>query len=55
MCRHEIDRIGRRHLRRNDQVAFILAVFIVDQNIHSAVARFFDDLFDRDQRGCIIV
>ena len=44
---HEVDRVGRRHLRRNDQVALILPVLVVDQDIHAAVARLVDDLFRR--------
>ena len=44
---HEVDRVGRRHLRRDDQVAFILPVFVVDQDIHAAVARLVDNLFRR--------
>jgi hypothetical protein len=46
---HEIDRLGRGHLRRNDQVALVLALLVVDQDEHPAVARLFDDLLDRRQ------
>ena len=41
---HEVDRVGRRHLRRDDEVALILAVLVVDQDEHAAVARLVDDL-----------
>ena len=44
---HEVDRVGGRHLRRDDQVALILPVLVVDQDIHAAVARLVDDLFRR--------
>ena len=41
--RHEVDRLGRGHLRRDDEVALILAVVVVDQDEHPAVARLVDD------------
>ena len=44
---HEVDRLGRRHLRRDDEVALVLAVLVVDQDEHAAVARLLDDLLDR--------
>jgi hypothetical protein len=44
MLGHEIDRIGRRHLRRNDEVALVLPVFRVDKDHHPAVAQVFNDL-----------
>jgi len=34
---HEVDRIGRGHLRWNDQVTLVLAVFVIDQDEHPAV------------------
>ena len=46
---HEVDRVGRRHLRRDDEVALILAVFVVDEDEHAAVARLVDDLLGPDQ------
>ena len=52
---HEIDRVGCRHLRRDDEVAFVFAVLVVDKDIHAAVACFLNNLFDRDQRGAIII
>ena len=33
----------------NDEVALILAVFVVDEDEHAAVARFVDDRFGADQ------
>ena len=46
---HEVDGIGRRHLAGDDQVAFVFAVFIVDQDIHAAVAGLVDDILDGGQ------
>ncbi len=55
MRRHEVDRVRRRHLRRDDQVAFILAVFVIDEDIHAAIARFLDDLLDWHQSRRIVI
>ena len=41
---HEVDRVGRGELRRDDQVALVLPVLVVDQDEHAAVARFLDQL-----------
>ena len=55
MRRHEIDRAGCRHLGGNDQVAFVLAVLVIDKDVHPAVARFVDDLLGADDdRGLVI-
>jgi hypothetical protein len=45
--RHEVDRLRSGHLRRDDEVAFILAVLVVDQDEHAPVARLVDDLLGR--------
>src|SRR6185437_11164729 len=37
----------RRHLRRDDEVALVLAVLVVDEDEHPAVAGFLYDLLDR--------
>jgi hypothetical protein len=37
-------RLGRRHLGRDDQVAFVLPVLVVDQDEHAAIARLLDDV-----------
>ena len=55
MCRHEVDRIRRRHLRRNDQVPLILAILVINQDKHATVAGLFNDFFNRDQCRAIIV
>ena len=46
---HEVDRIRSRHLRGDDEVALILAVVVVDEDEHAAVARFVDDRFGADE------
>ena len=52
---HEVDRIGRRHLRRDDQIALVLAVLVVDQHIHPAVARLVDNFFDGNEHRAVVV
>ena len=47
VSRHEIDRLGCRHLRGDDEIAFVLAILVVDENEHAAIARLLDDLLDR--------
>ena len=42
--------VRRAHLRRDHQVALVLAVLVVDQDEHPAVARVLDDLLDRGDR-----
>ena len=51
MLGHEVDGIGRRHLRRNDEVALVFAIFRVDENDHAAILHLFDDLLDRRDDG----
>ena len=48
--RHEIDRIGRRELRRDRQVALVLAILVVDDDDHPALADVLDRLLDRRER-----
>jgi hypothetical protein len=47
MLRHEIDLIGRRELRGDYDIAFILPVFGIDQNERPPGSRVLDDMFDR--------
>ena len=49
--RHEVDRLGRRELRGDHQVALVLAVRVVDDDDHAALADLLDRLFDRRERG----
>jgi hypothetical protein len=43
------------HLRGNDEVALILAVFIIDQDIHAPVAGFLDDFLNGDEDGGFVI
>ncbi len=52
---HEIDGGGRCHLCRDHQVAFVLAIFVIDQHEHAPVARFLDDFLHRCQHGAVII
>ena len=45
--RHEIDDLRRHLLGRTDEIALILAVFVIDDDDHPAVANILDGLFDR--------
>ena len=47
ITRHEIDRIRRRELRGDHQIALILAVFIIYQDEHAPAARFFQQFLSR--------
>ena len=47
MGRHKVDGLRRAHLRRDHQIAFILAVLMVHQNEHAPVAGVLDDLLGR--------
>ena len=47
---HEVDRVGCGHLRRDHEVALVLARFVVDQDEHPSVARLVDDRRAVDQR-----
>ena len=49
--RHEVDRVGRRELRGDRQVAFVLAVGIVDDDDEPALADVLDRLLDRRERA----
>src|SRR5579864_2457155 len=42
MLGHEVDGLGRDFLGGQHQVAFVLAVFVIDNNDHSPGANFFD-------------
>lgn len=47
---HEIDLLRRDRFRRTDKVAFVLTVFIVDNNNHATLLKGIDRLLDRLQR-----
>jgi hypothetical protein len=47
---HEIDRVGRRHLRGDHEVALVLAVFGIDEDDHAAIAQVVENIADwRDE------
>ena len=48
--RHEVDRLGRRELRGDRQVALVLAVRVVDDDDDAALADLLDRLLDRGER-----
>ena len=48
--KHEIDLFGRNGFRRADEVAFILAVFVIDNNDHTALLKSVDRLLYTLQR-----
>src|SRR6185295_17627776 len=43
MPRHEVDRVGCHEIRRDDDIAFVFAIFLVDQHDHAAGLQFADD------------
>src|SRR4029077_11697260 len=51
VCRHEVDRIRRGELRRDDEIALVLALGIVDDADHLPVADVLDRRLDRRERG----
>ena len=48
---HEIDGFGGDFFGGHGEVAFVFAVFVVDQDDHAALADFFDGFFDRGENG----
>ena len=53
--RHEVDRLGRDELRRDREVALVLAVLVVDHDDEPARADLLDGLLDgrEDSAGCL--
>ena len=49
MACHEVDRVGCRELRRDNQIAFVFAVLVIDQDEHPAVAGFLDQFLGGGQ------
>ena len=52
--RHEVDRVGRRHLRGNDEIALVLALLRVDEHDHAPVAHVLEDLGDGGQAAAAL-
>ena len=51
MASHEIDGFRRDVVGGDDEVALVLAVFLIDQDHHSAGADLGDDVLDRRDRA----
>ncbi len=49
MLGHEVDGVGRRHLRGDDEVALVLAILGVDEHDHAPVPHILENLGDRGQ------
>ena len=49
---HEVDRLGRRELRGQRQVALVLAVLVVAHDDHPPRADLLQRFLDRGERGC---
>ena len=50
---HEVDRLGRRELRRDREIALVLAVGVVDDDDELALADVLDRLLDRRERALL--
>src|SRR4030095_5724055 len=50
---HEVDRLWRHFRRRHRQIAFVLAIFIVDDDEHAAGVDGGDRLLDRRERAAL--
>ena len=55
MAGHEVDLVRRRELGRDDDVALVLAVLGVDQDVGPAVAGILQDVLDRADRAVVHV
>ena len=51
MLGHEVDRVGRGHLRGDHKVALVLAVLGIREDDHAAVAQVVDDVADGRQEA----
>jgi hypothetical protein len=47
--RHEVDRVRRRELRGDHEIAFVFTVLVIYQDEHAAVAGFLDQFLGRGQ------
>ncbi|MCY1466670.1 hypothetical protein D9M71_850470 [compost metagenome] len=50
MLGHEVDVLGLAALGGHDQVAFVLAVFVIHEDDHLALADVFNQFFDAIER-----
>jgi hypothetical protein len=51
---HEVDGVGRRHLRRHDEVALVLPLLRVDEHHHAPVAHVLENLGDGGQAAAAL-
>ena len=51
VCGHEIDGFGRDFFGGHGEIAFVFAVFVVDDDDHAALANFFDGFLDCGEGG----
>ena len=54
MLGNEVDGVGGRHLRRDDEITLVLALLGIDQNEHPAVARILDHFLDRRKEAMVL-
>jgi hypothetical protein len=52
---HEVDRVGRGELSGDDEVAFVLAPFVVGDDNELPGAVLLDGLFNRDQHAIALL
>src|SRR6266404_9692705 len=50
---HEVDGVGSDFLGGHGEVAFVFAVFVVDEDDHAALTDFFDGFFDGGEMGVV--
>jgi len=50
---HEVDGVGRNLFGGHGEVAFVLAVLVVNEDDHAALANFFDGFFDGGEMGVV--
>jgi hypothetical protein len=44
---HEVNSVGCGHLRGDDKIAFVLAIFRIDEHDHAPVLQFLDNFVRR--------
>jgi hypothetical protein len=50
---HEVDRLGRDEVRRDDEIAFVLAILLVDEDHHAPGLELGDDLREWWRAACV--
>ena len=54
VCGHKIDGIRRDFRRRHCEVAFIFAIFIIDDDDDPSLTNLIDSFFDRAEQICAL-